>query len=164
MVNINIKELESNKELELLRKFLLEQSLGYPNYEAWVECVCIPELERSYKKAYLAFYYGHLVGDAIFQPHKELSDFIEFKNLRIHPEYRGRYLGLFLARQIEVENNKNIICDTREKDIVELLKRLDYREIAVQSLYDSNTLDIVMMKEINSNLPRIILPALSQNL
>ncbi len=52
-----------------------------------------------------------------------------------------------MARQIEVENNKNIICDTREKDIVELLKRLDYREIAVQNLYDSNILDIIMIKE-----------------
>ena len=157
MVNLTIKELDSNKELKILRKFLLEQSLGYPNYEAWVEGVCIPELESGYKRAYLAFCYGRLVGDAIFQPHKELN-IIEFKNLRIHPEYRGRYLGLFLARQIEVENKQNIICDTREKDIVELLKRLDYREIAVQSLYDSNTLDIIMIKETGSNPSRIILP------
>ena len=146
MVNIEIKELGDRRELIRLRDFLLSQSLGYPNYDEWVERVCIPDLETGWKKAYLAFYEGNLIGDAIFQFHKHL-DLLEFKNLRIHPRWRGRDFGRFLARQIEAENKKSIICDTREKDVVEFLKSIGYKEIGIENLYDPNEQDVILLKE-----------------
>jgi len=159
MVNIEIKELGDRRELLRLRDFLLSQSLGYPNYSEWVEKVCIPDLESGWKEAYLAFYDGYLIGNAIFQEHKHLG-LLEFKNLRVHSGYRGRYLGMFLAKQIEVENQKNIICDTREKEVVEFLKRMGYREIGIESLYDPENLDIILLKEFETDKLDVITPSI----
>ena len=146
MVNLTIKELDSSKELLRLKDFLLFQPINYPRYPRWVEGICVPELESGWKKAFLAFYDGHLIGNAIYQPHKEVG-LIEFKNLRIHPDYRGLYLGRVLVRQVEIAaKGKGIICDTREKQVQEFLEGMNYKPVAIRDLYGGG-LDIIMIKE-----------------
>lgn len=90
--------LEDEKEIRKLKKFLLEQSFNYPHYEDWVERA-ISEVLSGYKKTILAFSDDILIGDLIFQPHKNLLRVMELKNMRIHPEFKRRYFGFFMLRQ-----------------------------------------------------------------
>lgn len=144
--------LEEEKEIKQLKEFLLKQSLNYPNYEDWVERVMI-EVDLGYKRTILAFNDNILVGNVIFQPHKNLSRIMELKNIRIHPALRRRYFGFFMLRQAEAESQDYdaIICDTRSDriDILNMLKLCNYKELLRTPLYDPNLEDIVLLKNLN---------------
>lgn len=145
--------LEDEKEIRKLKKFLLEQSFNYPHYEDWVERA-ISEVLSGYKKTILAFSDNILIGDLIFQPHKNLLRVMELKNMRIHPEFKRRYFGFFMLRQAEAESKDYdaIICDTRSDrlDVLNMLKLCGYRELSRASLYDSNIEDVIMLKNLNN--------------
>lgn len=147
--------LEDEKEIKELRGFLLSQTLNYPNYGDWVERA-INEIDLGYKKTILAFNDDTIIGDLIFQPHKNLPKVIELKNMRIHPEFKRRYFGYFMLRQAEVEskNYKMIICDTRSDriDVLNLLKLCGYKEVSRIPLYDSNAEDVIMSKTLNKKV------------
>ncbi|MDD5012362.1 MAG: hypothetical protein PHQ66_01810 [Candidatus Nanoarchaeia archaeon] len=153
--DFEFKLLDDEKELKQLEKHLIEQPFDYPHYEDWVE-KAISEIDWGYKKTILAFSDGIIVGNGIFQPHKTLPKIMEFKNMRIHPALQGRYFGFFIARQVEAESKDYdaIICDTRSDrlDVLNLLKLCGYREIARALLYDSNTEDVVLLKNLNKSL------------
>lgn len=149
-MDFQFKTVSSVKELNSLRDFLLPLPLEYPEYEKWVIQTCIPEIELGYKQAILAFSNGYLIGDAIHQPHKQLPNTTEFKNLRIHPRYRRRDIGHFLLRQVEEESKaKRIILDVDSKQtaIICFLEFCGYRKIAGVNLYSPKSLDYVMIKE-----------------
>jgi hypothetical protein len=145
--------LEDEKELRQLKKFLVEQSFNYPNYEDWVERT-IPEIDCGYKKTILAFSDDILIGDLIFQPHKTLPRILELKNMRIHQDLKRRYFGFFMLRQAEAEskNYDAIICDTRSDrlDVLNLMKLSGYIEISRIPLYDSNVEDVVLWKNLKN--------------
>ncbi|MCL5018684.1 MAG: hypothetical protein M1416_02890 [Candidatus Pacearchaeota archaeon] len=145
--------LEDEKEIKQLRNFLLEQPFNYPNYEDWVER-SIQQIDNGYKKTILAFSDDILAGDLIFQPHKTLPKVMELKNMRIHPDLKRRYFGFFMFRQAEAESKDYdaIICDTRSDrlDVLNLLKLCGYREISRVPLYDSNTEDVVLLKNLKN--------------
>ena len=82
-MNFEIKTLGDQRDLGLLLRFLESQPLKYPNYRDWVYNVCKAELYIGYKSAYVAWNDGKIVGDLIFQPHKNLPRTVELKNLRI---------------------------------------------------------------------------------
>ena len=154
-MNFVIKSIKDMKELRQLRNFIYSQHLNYPDYEHWVDKVCIPEIENGWKKGIIAYYNGHVVGNAIYQPHKELPRTREFKNLRIHPELRRRDLGHFLLRQVEEENKEDfdrIILDanTKEKKIIMFLQYCGYKIIGQECLYDKKNLEVIMVKEFNN--------------
>lgn len=147
-----IRDVGRLKELKLLRNFIYSQHLWYPNYEEWVDYVCVPELESGWKKGIIAYYNGYVVGNAIYQPHKELPKTREIKNIRISPQLRRRDLGHFLLRQVEEENKnefERIIVDTntKNKNVIMFFQWCGYKIIGQEYLYDKKNLDVIMVKE-----------------
>ncbi len=156
-----IRSIGDEKDLKRLRDFLLGQALSYPRYDSWVEGVCIPELENGHKTGIIAYSDKKVVGDVIYQQHKQLPRTREIKNLRINPEYRRMDLGHFLLRQAEEEGKKSferIILDTdsRNGGIIKFLLYCGYHTIMQRPLYCSHNLGIVMEKEFNSNNHNIL--------
>jgi len=148
--NFTFRSMESQRDLTMLIDFLMKQHLEYPNYEDWVQRA-EHELETSYKTAILAFSNGHLVGDVIYQPHKELLRVRELKNMRIHPDVRRRYFAHFMLKQAEVEKKDEydaIICDLHadQPAMINLLHLFGYVSLTITPLYDKNMPDMVMIK------------------
>lgn len=154
-LDLTIRTISDEKDLKKLRHFLLGQELWYPNYEQWIEEVCIPDINNNWKTAMVAYSNGHVVGDAIFQKHKQLPKTRELKNLRINPEYRRRDLAHFLIRQVEEENKGSfdrIILDTdiRKEGTIKFLTFCGYKPIMQLPLYSPHNLDMIMVKEFNT--------------
>jgi len=146
--DFNFRTLDCEKSLRELVYFMSKQDLGYQEYQDWVQRA-EHELDIGFKQAILAFSNNNMVGNLIYQPHKDLSGFLELKNLRIHPNIRRRSFAYFMLRQVESENKDNaIICDLRasEKESMNLLLFSGYIPIGSSSLYDSNKEDVVMIK------------------
>ena len=74
-------------EIEQLYDFIRKHPLDYPNYLDWVE-KCKRELELGYKKAFVCRKKGEIVGNLIFQKHKEDSSVLEMKNGRVDERLR----------------------------------------------------------------------------
>ena len=132
---------------------MAKQSLGYPHYDDWLQH-SEPELQEGYKGAILGFYNSQLIGDLVFQPHKQLPQTIEIKNLRIHPMLRRRDCAHFMLKQLEVEYQQKIgliITDTRASQtaVLALLNSSGYKELARAPIYDSNEEDVVLVKPIS---------------
>ena len=159
--DFRFREVDSTRDLKMLVDFLMKQTLGYPGYEDWVQKT-EHEIDVGYKKTIMAFSGSHLVGDCIFQSHKDLPRTRELKNLRIHPEVRNRYFGVFMLKQAEVENKKDydvIICDARtdRHDVANLLTFMGYTPLMSTSLYDRNAVDTVYLKTFNKRTEQGIL-------
>lgn len=147
---------QSSKEIRRTVDFLAKQDLGYPNYDNWVQRT-ESELFSGYKRAGLAYSNGILVGDVVWQPHKQFPRVREMKNLRISPQARGRYLGQFLLRQVEVEDKSEfdaLIGDAREtqEDLIRMMQDMDYRVLGKIHLYDEGRRDVILFKAFDRNL------------
>ncbi len=153
-IDFKIREIYSNKDLNLLHNFLLYFPISYPNYNKWVNETCIPEINSGRKNAILAFHEDRLIGDIITQKHEELSNVLEIKNLRIDPRYNGRGLGYFLLKQIEAENKDfgMIYGDIRQElqGTIRFFELIRFKKIMTVSLYN-NKLDTIVMKELGKN-------------
>lgn len=150
-MNFEIKTLGDERDLGLLLKFLESQPLKYPNYRDWVYHVCKAELDAGYKSAYVAWNNGRVIGDLVFQPHKNLPRTVEMKNLRIHPDFRRRDLGHFLIKQAEADSRgifEQIIgdADAEQKDIHNLFRFAGFQLLFEQHLYSGSNLDYVFVK------------------
>ncbi|UZE93859.1 MAG: GNAT family N-acetyltransferase [Candidatus Pacearchaeota archaeon] len=154
--------LGDEKELKLLKTFLLSYPMNYPGYKDWVEKICIPEIEDNWKKAILAFYRQHnkdsweLVGNAIYQATKEsqLPNTLHFKNMRVKEGFRREGVASFLIKQVEKATKAKglnlIILDFRKerKDLAKFLLWHGYKPLFEECLYDDNNLDVVMVKTV----------------
>ncbi len=154
-MDFNFRLFDGGRDLSLLVNFLITQGLDYPNYEDWVQ-KAEHEIDQGYKKAILAFSNGRLVGDLIYQEHKELPRVKELKNMRIHPSIRRRYFAQFMLKQAEVDDKEKydiILCDVRsfQLGVINLLKGLGYTTLATTNLYDQNNTDTIMAKVINKS-------------
>lgn len=134
-----------------VRKFVLSQNLGYPRYDEWGHrAVC--QLVGGEKQAVLAYSDGFLVGDAIFQEHRQLNGFVEIKNLRIHPALRMREFGRFMTKQVERYASSSgynaLICDVRENkpEIARFLMGIGFIPVATLNLYDDGKRDVTLVK------------------
>ncbi|MFC1755662.1 hypothetical protein ACFL96_20120 [Thermoproteota archaeon] len=148
--NFTFRTPDTTQDIRQLVDFLMKQHLGYPGYEDWVQRSEV-EIDSGYKVPIMAFSEGHLVGDLIYQRHKELPRVREIKNIRIHPGVRRRDFAHFMLKQAERDNPEQydaLICDARsdQRDIINLLRLSGYRPIGSAPLYDSNTPDIIMVK------------------
>jgi GNAT superfamily N-acetyltransferase len=155
-VDFVIRSVADQRELKCLAQFLVRQSLWYPGYADWVHGVCVPEIDSGYKKAIVAYSRGEIVGDAIFQPHKELPRTREFKNLRVNPDFRRMDLGHFLTRQVEEEGKGSfdrIICDAdaRLREAIWFMRCCGYSQIMQTQLYCSQNVDVVLIKELSKS-------------
>jgi len=149
--NFQFRHAEERKEIDQLAKFLLFQPLGYPNYEDWVERARV-ELLSGDKSSILAFSDGVLVGDALYQPHKQFPRVREIKNMRVHPKLQGRYFGVFMLKQAEAENPEDydaIITDIRfdNTPVLHMARFCGYDELVRTQLYERNAQEVVMVKK-----------------
>ena len=148
--DFQFRTLGSQTDLKGLVDFLAKQDLSYPRYDQWVQKT-EGELGSGSKTPIIAYSNGHIVGDLIYQPHKELPRVRELKNLRIHPEVRRRDFAHFMLRQAECEGNDAfdlIVCDARKKEqsVVNLLLFSGYTPIGSKPLYDQHSEDIIFVK------------------
>jgi len=144
----------TSRDLRAGIDFLAAQDLSYPGYrDVWVpkaEHECI----SGWKTMILARTHGIVIGDVVFQPHKQLPRVREIKNLRIHPNFRDRFFAAFLLKQAEKEQSNDydaIVADARENQpgIVNFFLRQGYRVIAVQSLYEKGRQEVILAKAKN---------------
>jgi GNAT superfamily N-acetyltransferase len=140
----------STTEMKRLTDFLAVQDLGYPAYHAWVQRT-EAELVSGWKTAVCAYSEGRLVGNIVWQPHKELPGTREIKNLRVDPLVRDRGFARFMLRQAETEQAEGIdllIGDVREGQemLMGTLLQTGYTPIATVNLYEPDKRDVVMVK------------------
>lgn len=149
--DFSFRFVEDERDIAKLERFILRQPLNYPGFGDWVYRAR-QELLVGWKQAILAFSDGVLVGDLIFQPHKFFpGNFLELKNMRVHPKLRERYFGVFMLKQAEEESRgkyDGIICDTHASNspMINLLSFMGYKEILRAPLYDDNVEEIVFVK------------------
>ena len=141
---------EDRQEVDRLARFLLLQPFNYQGYEDWVQKTR-EELFSGYKRCILAFSDGVLVGDLVYQPHKQFPRVREVKNMGIDPRLHGRYFGAFMLRQAERENPGDfyaMICDARSdrRDVIGILRMMGYQELLRVPLYDKGVEDLVFIR------------------
>lgn len=154
--NFEFRTLQDRRDLTRFIGFAGTQTLNYPAYEKWLERVEAEILAGS-KTAALVLSDRIVVGDIVWQMHKELSGTREIKNLRLHPAVRGQYFSKVLLRQAERphgEKFNSLILDYREDhpdlaDIKRTLVSMNYRIIATVNLYDPNVRDVVAFKDLD---------------
>ena len=149
-MNFTFRQLEDMKQLSQLIDFLASQSLGYPKYDEWVQRT-EGELSIGYKGAILAYSDGKLVGDIVYQPHKQMPSFLEIKNLRVHNDLRMRYFGRFIVKQLESEFKENydaLIVDVRadQTNTLKFFAVEGYSPVLSIPLYDPNVEDTTFVK------------------
>ena len=152
--NFQFRSVEDGKDIERLVNFLMVQDINYPNYQDWVE-KARAEIIMGWKSGVIAVSNGIILGDVIWQPHKELPRIREIKNMRVHISVRKRYFARFLMKQAEAEGRKDydlLMCDLREdhpekKPLIRMLTSMAYRELYAVNLYDPGVKDIVMIKK-----------------
>jgi len=147
--DFRFRSLDSRTDLAELVDFLMKQSLGYPGYDDWVQRT-EAELIAGYKQGIIVTSNGQVVGDCIYQPHKQLPRVREIKNMRVHPKLRRRALGYFMLKQAEVEDSKSydaLILDVRteQKAIISMLRMAGYTPAFKVNLHDDKQ-DLVMVK------------------
>ncbi len=147
LIDFAFKSVEK-RNLDEMTKFILEQNLGYVNHFNWIEKARV-ELSSGYKEGILAYNNGIIVGDIVFQEHKELPKIGEIKNIRVHPKLRDRRVASFMLRQAELEMPYDaIIVDARanQQDMISFLIANGYVCIGKRALYDDNNEDVIMIK------------------
>ena len=159
-MNFQFTDIQERKETSQAINFLHKQNLNYPNYDKWVQKT-EAELIGGYKNAVLAFSRGKIVGDLVYQRHKENPRFLELKNMRIIPELKNRYFAKFMLRQVEAENQKYdaIVCDAPSEfpEIICFMQSCGYTPILSKPLYDDGEPEIIMIKPIRKS-KKIIIP------
>ena len=151
--SFEFRTIETRRDLSRLLTFIRGQDLHYPGYQDWVDKT-EAEIEMGWKTGGIALSNNHLVGDLIWQPHKELRAVREIKNMRVHPSVRGRYFARFLMKQAEVEGEdyQELMIDLREdhpekRPLMNMLVSMGYEKLCAVNLYDPNVRDIVMVKK-----------------
>jgi ribosomal protein S18 acetylase RimI-like enzyme len=148
MYPLTITPVKDEKELRLLRDFMLKQPQLYPNYKEWVDGKCQMRIENDMYKTLVAISGGVVVGDAVYQ---YLSDgAIEIKNFRIDSEYRNRDLGHFLLRQLEMEAKlPRINLDVSVDNFlgVQFFIRNKFDIVQKAPLYSKNQQEYLMVKK-----------------
>ncbi|MBU0959054.1 MAG: GNAT family N-acetyltransferase [Nanoarchaeota archaeon] len=148
--DFNFRMVESVRDRDRLSTFLHAQSLSYPNYADWVEKTRV-ELAQGDKRCIIAQSNGVLVGDCVYQQHRQFPRIREVKNMRVHEQVRGRHFATFMLRQAEVETPEEydaMITDIRanQPGLVEMVRTMGYSELARIPLYETNMDEVVMIK------------------
>lgn len=154
--NFNFRQIDSTQDIRKLIDFMAIRPLSYLEYDAWIQR-SEPELYMEYKRAILAFSDLVLVGDVVYQKHKQLPNSLEIKNLRVNEKIRRRDFAHFMLKQVEAEAVKAgyglILCDTRanQSDVLSLLQFSGFKEIVRAPLYDSNEEDVIFAKPLKQS-------------
>jgi len=158
----SFRSVQTTREITQTIDFLAEQDLGYPNYHEWI-AKSEPEFFSGYKRAALVCSNGIIVGCGIWQRHKQLP-VMEWKNIRISPPARGKYLGRSLIGQVESEirtESNIIIGDARETqtDIIAVMQSMGYQVLGKVPLYEEDKREVILCKCFDKNFNSGILAA-----
>jgi ribosomal protein S18 acetylase RimI-like enzyme len=132
--------------------------VDYPNYYDWTEKV-EAEINTGQKRAMLAYSGREAIGTVVYQRHQELTGVVEIKNISVSPDSRGRYVGSFLLRNVELEATNQdypecdeVLVDTKvtNGEMISFLLKHGYKLKEVEDLYDLGTaLDAVFYKSLS---------------
>ena len=140
------------EEIRKLYEFIKACPLDYPDYLAWVD-KCFKELERGYKKAFAYKINDNIVGNIIFQKHKENPHVLEIKNCRVEPEYRRQHIFTELYNLVERYAKdygfKKIICDTHSDNttFIRTMEGMGFKRKREETLY-SQRLETILAKDL----------------
>jgi len=148
--DFSFRTAESRRDRDLLFGYIDGQDLGYPNYHDWTHRTYF-ELEIGYKTGIIAKSNSVVVGDLIFQPDKTHKRVRELKNMRIHPDLRGRGFARFMLAQAERglgEDFDMLLCDVPETETSTILfmEACGYKRIARIPIYSDDRREVVMVK------------------
>jgi len=143
------------EEIRQIYEFIKKFPEDYPSYFDWVE-QCFEELDSGYKKAFFceSEYNGNIIGNLIFQKHKQDPTILEMKNGRIEPKYRRKkiFTDMYyeLERYARDEGFKRIIGDCHESNIsvIKTLESLGFTPDSIETIYDSKTKEIIFKKDL----------------
>ena len=141
------------EEIRQLYDFIKACPLDYPNYLTWVD-KCFIELEQGYKKAFAYKINDNIVGNIIFQMHKEYPHVLELKNCRVEPEYRRQKIFTELYNLVEKYARdygfKSIICDTHSDNtiMIKTMEALGFKRKGEETLY-SPRLETILAKDLD---------------
>lgn len=119
----------------------------YPDYFEWTEKV-EGQLLMGEKRSMVASCGLSSIGAIIYQRHTDIPNTIELKNISVQPDQRGRYVGSFLLRNVEIEASNNdypecdrIVVDTKanNNDMIGFLVNHGYSFIGLDDLYGHQT-------------------------
>jgi len=150
----SFNSVQSSREIRDTIDFIAGLELEYPKYDEWVQRV-EAELFSGYKSAALAYSDGVLVGDIIWQPHKQIKRAREIKNLRVSPLVRRRGLARFLLKQVECDGSSEfdmLISDIREgqDETLSVFQEVGYSVAGRSNLYESVRQEIIVVKKLES--------------
>lgn len=152
--NYNFHTIGDVRDIKDAMGFLRLRNEGYKGYDRWTQ-KCKAEMEDGTKQAIVVRSYGVVVGDLVYQHHKELVGVLEIKNFRIHKDFRRSWMATFMLKQLEKIAKEGgysaIMVDARKsrKDIVGLFTSAGYEIAASVCIYDTNNEDVAMVKSIS---------------
>jgi len=143
----------------LSRPRLWVPEADYPDYRQWLGKV-ESQLNENKKRAMVSYFGPAAVGAIVYQRHETMPNAIEIKNISVQPETRGRYVGSFLLRNVELEATNNdfpecdeLIVDTKVSnlDMITFLMRHHYTIAGIDNLYQLGTgHDAMLVKTVSS--------------
>lgn len=130
--------------LDVLRRpRLWVPEADYPDYQQWLGKV-EAQLGENEKRAMVSYLGPVAVGAIVYQRHRSRPNTVEIKNISVQPDARGRYVGSFLLRNVELEATRNdfpecneLIVDTKisNLDMITFLMRHHYSIAGIDDLY-----------------------------
>ena len=146
-MNLQITNIQDEKDLKKLKYFMLKQPQYYPNFRNWVEEKCLPRIESEKYKTIIVISEGKIIGDAIYRKLDKLNT--EIKNFRIDKNFRNRDLGHFLLNQIFFENpSTNLITDVTTDNFpaVEFFIRNGFNIVEKKQLYKKGQDELILVR------------------
>lgn len=148
--------------MEVLRRpRLWVPEADYPDYRHWLSKV-ESQLTESEKRAMVSYFGQDAVGAIVYQRHQTRPKTVEIKNISIQPDARGRYVGSFLLRNVELEATHHdfpecneLVVDTKVSnlDMITFLMRHHYSIAGIDDLYQLGAgQDAVFTKTIGAPL------------
>lgn len=150
MVEIKkIKSEDVGKVCEFIKDFILD----YPNYNKWIE-KCKKELEKGSKFGFYAVENDKIIGNIIFQMHKQEHSILEIKNFRVDSGHQRKDVGSKLYKSVEEYAKANgfseIQIDTHAEnnDMINFLEKQGFKIRSKKYLYTLDQLEVILSKKI----------------
>lgn len=132
----------------------------YPDYDNWL-LKTEADIIAGSKRAMLARMNSQAIGAVIYQADGADPGTLNIRNISLSPDARGRHIGSFLVRNVEIEARRHefpdsdqVSVDTKaaNTDMIQFLLVNGYRVQAIKDLYGLGAgLDVVLTKPLASS-------------
>lgn len=127
----------------------------YPGHGEWVQKT-EAQLANEEKRAMVAYKGRTPIGTIVYQRHQIRPNTVEIKNVSVSDDARGRFVGSFLLRNVEIESVlydfpdcDTIVGDTKltNTEVIRFVRKHGYMLEGVADLYGTGTkLDAIFSK------------------